>query len=214
MKDDKSFKLKILLICIVSIITFASATYAFFYIGKQQGGLSSLETTCFGVEFTNGESINLTNAVSMNDENGQKTTPYTFTIKNVCDLEATYYILINTKEGSFEDRLVSGSLNRDQAKVISENRENTLFEKSAGYEKSYILKEGNLKKNETVTYDLRLWINASATYEEVRGKTWEGEIKVVSVVRELDEIVNTKGSSETMKALNLKSKGGTQTLVR
>ena len=74
MKDDKSFKLKILLICIVSIITFASATYAFFYIGKQQGGLSSLETTCFGVEFTNGESINLTNAVSMNDENGQKTT--------------------------------------------------------------------------------------------------------------------------------------------
>ena len=188
-KDKKSlmqsFGFKIGVILVLTIVTASAVTYGFFATEKKQTGHSSLNSSCFNIEFTDKDSINLTNTFSMDDDKGQTLTPYTFTITNTCDIEAVYNVLLNSKTGSFSNSHINFSLNKGVANTLALQTENTKNVPS-GYNKSYVLKKGTLKKGESATYDLRLWINAETTYEAVQGKTWEGEVRVVSTVAELE----------------------------
>jgi len=185
-----SFGFKIFLIMILTIVSASAVTYGFFVTEKKQTGHSSLESSCFNVAFTDQNSINLTNAYSMEDAKGQTLDPYTFTITNTCDIEAAYSVLINTKTGSFSATHINYSLNKEVANTLGAQTENTK-NVPTGYDKSYIVKKGTLKKGQSATYDVRLWINAETTYEAVQGKSWEGEVRVVSTVAELEpKVVN------------------------
>ena len=188
-KDKKSlmqsFGFKIGVILVLTIVTASAVTYGFFATEKKQTGHSSLNSSCFNIDFTDKDSINLTNTFSMDDDKGQTLTPYTFTITNTCNIEAVYNVLLNSKTGSFSNSHINFSLNKGVANTLALQTENTKNVPS-GYSKSYVLKKGTLKKGESATYDLRLWINAETTYEAVQGKTWEGEVRVVSTVAELE----------------------------
>ncbi len=180
-----SFGFKIGVILVLTIVTASAVTYGFFATEKKQTGHSSLNSSCFNIEFTDKDSINLTNTFSMDDDKGQTLTPYTFTITNTCNIEAVYNVLLNSKTGSFSNSHINFSLNKGVANTLSLQTEN-MKNVPSGYSKSYVLKKGTLKKGESATYDLRLWINADTTYEAVQGKTWEGEVRVVSTVAELE----------------------------
>ncbi len=183
-----SFGFKIFLIVGLTIVTSSAITYGFYVANKSQTGTSNLETTCFDVTFTEGASISLKNATSMTDASGQKTKPYTFSVTNNCDNETSYTVILSSKSGSFDDEFISTSLNNEKARVLSNILENKIYEVDEDYSTTHILAQGSIKKGETAKFDLRLWINAKATYEDVKDKTWEGEVKVVNGIKEVEDL--------------------------
>ncbi len=183
-----SFGFKIFLIVGLTIVTSSAITYGFYIANKSQTGTSNLETTCFDVTFTEGASISLKNATSMTDASGQKTKPYTFSVTNNCDNETSYTVILSSKSGSFDDEFISTSLNNEKARVLSTILENKIYEVDEDYSTTHILAQGSIKKGETAKFDLRLWINAKATYEDVKDKTWEGEVKVVNGIKEVEDL--------------------------
>ncbi len=100
-RKKENLKGKIIAIIALTLVTTSAITYGFFYPNKRQTGQNNLVSECFNIEFTNeSESIALTNAYPVSDEEGRKITPYSFTITSTCDLATSYHIVIDTKTGS------------------------------------------------------------------------------------------------------------------
>ena len=188
MKKKNYLASKLCLIAILSIFVTSAVTYGFFTPNKTQSGNNSLSTGCFDVTFTNeSASINLTNAYSVSDAKGMTSTPYSFTITNTCETTSAYRILLDTKSSSFSNSFVNASINGNAAKSLASFDTNTSYPMDEGYGYSYIVENGTLEQDESATIDVRLWINATTTYEDVAGKSWEGQVRVVSTVAAIDQ---------------------------
>lgn len=183
-----SFGFKVFLLVVLTVVTSSAITYGFFIANKGQTGTSSIKTTCFDVTFEESASISLKNATSMTDASGKETTPYTFSVTNNCDNETSYTVILSSKSGSFSDEFISTSLNSEKATVLSTALENRIYTVDDTYSTSYILAQGSIKIGETAKFNLRLWINAKATYEDVANKTWEGEVQVVNGIKEVEDL--------------------------
>ncbi len=192
-KTDKSiinsFNVKLAFVLVITIVLSSTLTYGFFYAGREQTGQNELNTSCFNVAFTEGESIDLKNALSMSDKNGQNTKPYTFSIENTCDLETTYHVLVNTIKNGIADNHINISLDKGTPRTLSTISKNTA-DVSADFGASYVLTTGSLKQGEKKTFNFRAWINEATTYEDVQGKTWSAEIKVTSTVKVVETVAD------------------------
>ena len=189
-KIKNSLKLKITLFVILTIFTFGLITYGAFFVVKHQEDNNIISSGCFSTNFVDSSSINLSNAISMSDEEGLKTDPYSFTLTNTCNLTSIYYVIISTKTGSFSNDFINVSYNNSNPTMLSSNLTNDIYPIDSGYSSSYIITNGILENGESITYDIRLWINEDATYTP--GMNWEGEIKVVSTVAEHDTALLAK----------------------
>lgn len=187
-KSKNSLTIKLALIAGLSIFVTSAVTYGFFAPNKTQTGTNTMNSGCFEVTMTDeSNSINLTNAYSISDAKGMSSTPYSFTITNTCETVSAYRVLLSTKSGSFSNSFVNASIDGGAAKSLASFDTNTSYPIDEGYGFSYIIGNGTLAKDESATVDVRLWINATTTYEEITGKTWEGQVKVVSTVAALEE---------------------------
>jgi hypothetical protein len=180
--SNAKFKFNIKLLVSIMFIIAASClvTYGTFFIAKTQSSSNTISTSCFSTTFTETSSINLTNSYSMSNANGLKTTPYTITITNTCDTATAYYLILSIKDGSFGGQYVNYSIDGTNSYTLSKATSNTSY-KESGYTTSYILEKGTLSKSVKKTYNIRLWINDSTTYENIKGKSFEAQVKVVSV---------------------------------
>ncbi len=204
-----SFKFKIFLVGFITIVTSASLTFGFFFAGKSQSGISGLNTlSCFDMTFTDADSINLEKTLPLSDEVGMETSPYTFTIKNNCNEASNYYVILNVKAGSFSENFLNLTYDEGNITRISLFASNTISEVPAGYERSYIIARGTLEGSQDQSHRVRIWLDKDTTYEDVRGGSWEGQIKVVSVVKELDDLTNPTPVDKTLKVLGKTVKEG------
>jgi len=143
--------------------------------------------------------INLLNTYPMSDSKGLTTKPYTLTIKNVCTLNAEYKILLNSLSDSSlsEDKIkyhfvktspVQTTMNPTLINTISPipldyELANEIGSSVNGTVKNtYILETGVLNAQtenvtDSVTYNLRLWIDEKAG-NEIMGQTYESAIAV------------------------------------
>ena len=186
-----TFKFKIALITIITIVSASSLTFGFFYIGKSQSGTSGMTTkNCFDMGFSDSNSINLQKAMPISDEDGQALTPYTFTITNKCSEASNYYVILNIKTGSLSENFVDLTYDEGTITRISSFTQNTVIEKPTGYDRSYIISRGTLEQNKDQTHRIRMWLDKDTTYNNVKGGTWEAQVQVVSVVKELDDLTN------------------------
>ena len=154
---------------------------------------------------TNSTSINLSNAYPTSDANGLTTKPYNLTIKNVCSINADYKIILNKLSDSVLDEnnmkyhIVKVSPSETTMEPVLINTLKPISVDDAISEEltklmgdsiksSYIIGEGILKAQnnnvtDSVTYNLRLWIDESAG-NEVMGSTFESAIAVYAVAVE------------------------------
>lgn len=183
-----SFGFKLFLIVGITIVTSGALTYGFLVVNKRQSDLSSLTTTCFDVTFKEGKSIALENAASISDASGQRLDPYTFFVTNNCEVETSYTVILSTKMGSINPKFISTSINGETAVVLADSLENRSYDVDEEYNSSYILKTGSIKMGETASFDLRVWINSTATYDDVKGLGWEGEVKVFNGIKEVEDM--------------------------
>ena len=182
--DLKNKKVRLFLVLAVCVLLIGG-TYAYWRLTLTQTGVNEIASSCFDITLTNEQNdINLQRAYPISDEEGMSLTPYTFTITNNCDTFASYSVnleLLNTILE--EDRLSAGfvkvMLDENTPVVLNTNTsvEPTLDNAYEAYE----LGAGYLDANESVTYNLRLWMDGAVTVEDdAMNKQLESKITITA----------------------------------
>ena len=173
-------KKKVILIAIVILLVLSVAvgiSYAYWALNLNQDSKNVVSTKCLNISFTEGDAINLQKTYPMEDEEGKKLTPYTFTLKNECNDKANYQINLETLTGS--------TLDIDYLKVKLNNTTSILGSNTAVTKTlsdatdSRMLETGTLNAKETKSYTLNIWLSNNAP-NETMNKSFEGKITVTA----------------------------------
>ena len=180
-------RLIILLIISVLIVIAATigVTYAYLSVNAVQTNPNTISTTCYDMEFTDSNRINITGYPMSNSNAFSKLTPYTFTLKNKCEANTQYQVILNVKNTSSSTLLpyINYSLDGSTVNKLSSLTAITLPSgiTSNNNTASYIINTGSLTGiNATKTFTLHMWIDESAG-NDIMGSTFTGEIIVYNV---------------------------------
>ena len=207
-------KYKILLAIItvgIGICLMAYQSYAL-WVASYTGGENIVEVGCFSVEFEElSSSVELHNTYPVSDQKGLLLTPYTFKITNTCTNDAAYNVTLNTLTTntmqknwlkyaiykSTESKPATGTNlgTVSNFNIVTEELQIT------NLDESIIIASGNLKQNESETYNFYLWMD-EATGNEAMNTKFEGSINIISSATKLlsaTETILTKGETEELK---------------
>lgn len=193
------YRIPLAILTIMIVITlFMGSSYALWKTTDYQQSINKLATGCFALDFQEEKkAIHLDNTYPMSDEKGFKTVPYRFTITNTCSTDAKFSIYLNTLKPAsgtkIDDSLIKVALVEDndatavahKLNSLDVNKELSHFSYDKQLLTSYIIETGELKgaldgkPGESVTYDLRLWIDESAT-TAINGQTFEAAVASVA----------------------------------
>ena len=136
-------------------------------------------TDCFDITLANqSNAIKLDNAYPITDTKGKTLTPFTFSIKNVCDTAVAYTVSLESLEGT--------TLASDYLKVMVNNNEPLLLNSLSTTDivnttsiESRVLDTGTLFKNNTKEYSIRLWIDYKTTLDDLNNETKVLKSKII-----------------------------------
>lgn len=187
-----SYQLSLLIVgVLLAITTTIGSSYALWTITAIQEGTNKVTTGCFTLSYTdtlNNEStsIDLKNAYPISDENGLKLTPYIISLKNTCSIAAKYNLTLTTDlQNTLSDFFLKTNFkditnNTDYGiKLISELEEAVLDENMANEITNtkgitignvYSLTQGILNPDEEIKFELRIWLDESATNDTMSSK--------------------------------------------
>ncbi len=176
-------KNKQLLIIFVMLLLsiFVGLSYAYFVYNTTQDSNGIAASDCFKLSFTGSNDISLVSAVPISESEGVQLTPYTFTIKNVCNKTVQYDINLEKLNGStLDDKYLRIMLNNDDSFIYNSKEEVSSFinENTISSRNIYT---GKLRKNEEKTYNLRLWLDADADIEAAE-KDFNSKIVIISTL--------------------------------
>ena len=177
-KKNKILVLSLAIALMLSIVV--SISYAMYIFNISQGGSNIVRTDCFEITYSDMNPISLVNSIPMSDNEAKELTPYIFTISNVCNYAVDYNVNIET--------LNSSTMNLDGVKVrlgdfkpkvlgsIEDNDESVIINNNVLSSKT--IKQGHLKAGASKTYNLRVYIDESSTYEQTGNKTFASKVVV------------------------------------
>ena len=157
-------KNNVLLIGLILILVLAiGLSYGYYLLSKVQENNNVVGSKCFNLELASEENnINLNNMYPISDEEGKSLTPYTFTLKNTCDMTASYTLSIEMLEGTtLNSKYVDVMVNNGEIKLLTSYDEaNTVL---TGSTESRILDKGLLASNTSKDYNIRFWMDKDVT---------------------------------------------------
>lgn len=74
------------------LVLLCGVSYAYWKLNVEQKEQNVVNVDCFKIEFTEANPISLDKAYPIEDQEGMKNVPYTFTIQNICEGSARYQI--------------------------------------------------------------------------------------------------------------------------
>ena len=169
------------IVILISVIALIGASYALLTITLEGDKKITLTAGILSVDFSEGDNINLDNTAPLTDNQGLKTTPYTFTITNTGNIDAYYHVSLeedsnNTLSNSYLKMKITGSNGYDSGIIKVNNYGVGDFE---------IIGEDVLSPSEDVTYTLYMWLDEDAG-NEVQGTIYQSKIVVESFDREIN----------------------------
>ena len=178
MNEKKKYIIISVVIILISVIALIGSSYALLTITLEGDKDITLTAGILSVDFTEGNTINLDNASPMSDNQGLKTTPYTFTITNTGNIDAYYHVSLdedsnNTLDNSYIKMRLLNNLGYDSGVVKVNDYGKGEFD---------IKGEELLEPSDTVTYTLWIWLDEDAG-NEVQGTTYQSKIVVTSYDR-------------------------------
>ena len=179
------------------LLVLIGTSFAAFSVNLSGKKNQAINTGCLKVEMTDNGSLSLSDSYPLSDEEGMQIDPYTFTIENVCSIDAYYETTINVMNGSNLDNISKIKLSMDgdtNVEPIKESNlpQTTLVESVTGVERTYKIDEGFLKVGEEKTFNLREWIDYDV--EQMTG-TLENKVIINSEAKANGTVVyNTKTS--------------------
>ena len=177
-KTRKKYVILVIVTIVISVIALIGASYALLTMTLEGDKKITLTAGILKVDFTDGNYINLDNVAPMTDAQGQKTTPYTFTITNTGNINAYYHVSLE------ED--VNNTLNNSYLKMrlTSDNGYDSGVVKVSSYGTGNfeIKGEETLEPSDKVTYTLWMWLDETAD-NSAQGKEYKSKIVVTSYDR-------------------------------
>ena len=179
-----------LIIGIVSLIcVIAGVSFAAWILNFQQTNTNVVATDCFNITFKEDtEAISLNKAYPITDEEGKTLTPYTFTITNQCSSYASYQINLEViNDSTLTNYSYLKVMLGDNTPVLLSSNEvvqPTLDNATT----SFKLTTGYLDHNESVTYDLRLWMDENVTANDTDSMNKVFNSKVTIIASYIDHI--------------------------
>lgn len=181
MEEVNNSKKKVILItsiCVATLLLVAGISFALWQTTRVQEDMNIIAGGCFDVSLEGNDPINLANAYPIKDSEGAATTPFTFTIKNKCSNETSYNVSLESlDETTFDSSKIKVMLDDDMKLYNTYSETEKYFETS---KEARLLVTGSLGDNETVTYNLRMWIDESASNNE-QNKVFASKIVVTAV---------------------------------
>ena len=210
MRRGYTITLSIFTIMILITITIGTS-YSFYTVSDHQEGTNNIVTSCFDISFTDSNSISLNTAghyaYPMTETNAVSTlTPYTFTVKNTCtqtdSAPINFDVTMNTLSSpvstltsylNYRLDIVSATKNtkigNGIARALTNSSNNYTLKDSiktgdnANIVQSYRIGLNTLQPDESITYNLYMWIDENACNEstcesDVMGKIFEGKLLV------------------------------------
>ena len=170
----KREKLLIISGIIILILTLGlGLSYSMWNMSVSQETNNVIATTneCFDIELTNqSNAINLENAYPISNEKGKKLTPFTFTVKNTCDMFLSYTVSLESLNGStLASKFIDAMVNNEAVTRLSDYDSTETV--NNGSVEARILAKGSLSKDDSNDYSLRLWIDYDTTMEDLDNET-------------------------------------------
>ena len=164
-RKDKKKTILITLGVLLTICIVTSISYAYWQITKVQENNNKLVSGCFDIKLEGGKAINLENAYPIEDTEGAKLTPYTFTITNICDLLASYTVNLEMLEGTtMASKYIKVMMNKEEIQNLANlETTGTIIKNSIESRK---LVSGILGAGDSEEYTLRLWMDGDITIED------------------------------------------------
>ncbi len=179
----KKHKITLLIIGIfLSLSLMLWLSYAYYIFNVSQSGSNVVRTDCFEITFEDGDAISLSNTIPLTDKEAKELTPYTFTIKNICNNAVDYYVNVETLNTSTMDlNAVAIKLDGKKKQILGtlENNE-TIINSNATSSKT--IYSNILKAGEEKTHNIRMWIDIDATMEQSESKSFSSKIVVSGVL--------------------------------
>ena len=178
----KKHKITLLVIGILLVLSLMlSSSYALWVFNVSQESTNVVQADCFEITFTDNNPINLEYSFPMRDSYGVQTTPYEFTIRNICNHPADFQINLETLNTStIDESFIKADLNGHISEYsLAESVTPTLDNASS----AVMLYEDTLAVNSSKTYNLRIWVKEDAVDEEVENKTYASKVSVKATVR-------------------------------
>ena len=200
-------KMLIAITITMALLLVVGISYAYWQKTKVQSDKNIISTGCFGVNLEGNEAINLSSAYPMKTEEGMGTTPYTFTITNTCSGSANYIVnLESLSNTTFQNSSIRVALDNTD-KLYSEYDESSKYYNNSKEARKLI--SGRLGANESVTYNLRMWIDEKASSSE-QNKIFASKIVVTSgqegEVEGIEPEITEINATSTINTINISYK--------
>ena len=191
----KIYSIPLLIITLLLIASIIIGTsYSLWIKTNNQKDENVVTTSCFSSTFTEESTINLKNAMPISDTSGLKKTPYTFTLKNNCDVNLKINIsldVLNTStmtSNSIKVALKSSNIFMTNATLLTNlSKKTTPDIKNA--KEAYTLGEDFLGKNATKTYSIWAWMDENVGNEE-QEKIFNSKIVVTNTAIDAELLAN------------------------
>lgn len=180
-------KLLLISIIIIFILTiFIGTSYSLWQIINTQEENNVVTTSCFNIEFSGDNDINIENTYPISDEKGLQKIPYSLKLKNDCELGSSFKIIINS--------LKSNTLNNNYIKLAIKENDNLKFTPktinklqvndeydTSKFSSSYTILEDNLYSEQEKEYKIYLWMDIDATNSEMN-KIFKANFMIINTV--------------------------------
>ena len=168
---SKTKKVLLLIIGLLIVaLSFTGASYAMWQVNHSQSDENIVNVGCFetstdlGTNLEN-SAINLDKHFPISDVQGMNLTPFTFTVTNTCTSVANFQVNLET--------LSTSNIGKQYIKVAINNTKSILnnldsVEKTLDTaSSSNMLESGTLYPGQSITFDIRLWVDEATTVEDL-----------------------------------------------
>lgn len=192
--DKKKISKIILIVLSLGLVASAivTVTLALFINDEYAANTDTYSTGVLSIEaHSKSDTISLTNALPMTNEEGRASKPYVFTIRNTGNLDYEFDVkLLSTGSNTFSLNYINFSVNDNNANVLSNVTDGKVINNMV------------LAAGEYVDISIRVWLNIETPNSEL-GKSFE--CKIVTEGRAVANRPNTLMASNTRTGAYLRS---------
>ena len=193
----KSYKIILIVISILLIGSIIIGTsYSMWVKTAVQKEKNIVNSSCFDIEFTESSSINLASAIPISDEAGLKKKPYTFTLKNTCNMNSKVTIALDVlststmSSSAIKTSLTKGNKSGTPTLLTSLDKKAEVDISDA--KEAYILGTDIIGANKSKSYSLYLWMDEAVTVAEA-SKSFSSKVVVVNTATEEEPPIEILG---------------------
>ena len=197
----KSYKIILIVISILLIGSIIIGTsYSMWVKTAIQKEQNIVNSSCFDIEFTESSDINLTNAIPISDEAGLKKKPYTFTLKNTCNMNSKVTIALDVlststmSSSAIKTSLTKGNKSGTPTLLTSLDKKAEVDISDA--KEAYILGTDIIGANKSKSYSLYLWMDEAVTIAEA-SKSFSSKVVIVNTATEEEPPIEILGKEIT-----------------